>query len=223
MHGQPTNVTALALTEIVATPTVKQATQAALSDAAATLADLRAFRITDDRGVQTVGQVVTGAKARWETIEAERRKLVAPINAAHAAVQTLCKPALDEWAAVEREGKTKIGAYELAKVEERRRLEAAAEAAHAAGAPAAQVQALVVASSAPVAHAAGVSTRLVWVGEVTDLGALVKAVAEGKAPLGLLTVDDRALAALATDSQGSRTIAGVRFAQRTVVRASRRG
>lgn len=58
---------------------------------------------------------------------------------------------------------------------------------------------------------AGVSTRKVWKGEVTDMMALVKAVAAGNAPVTLLTVDKAELGQMARSLKGAVQYPGVRF------------
>ncbi len=67
--------------------------------------------------------------------------------------------------------------------------------------------------------AAGVSTRAQWSAEVTDLMTLVKAVAEGKAPLATVMADQTTLNSLARSLKGAMDFPGVRVTSRQVVAA----
>jgi hypothetical protein len=66
-----------------------------------------------------------------------------------------------------------------------------------------------VAPSAPKPVAAGVSFRDNWTAKVTDLMALVQAVAKGEQPITLLQVNQPALNGLARSLKGAMTVPGV--------------
>lgn len=67
--------------------------------------------------------------------------------------------------------------------------------------------------------AAGISVRETWSGEVTDLAALVRAIADGRAPLTLVKADPVALGAWARSTKGTVAIPGVRVASGTGIAA----
>lgn len=70
----------------------------------------------------------------------------------------------------------------------------------------------------PIVPAApGVQVRAKWVADVTDLAALVRAVATGAAPLHLLAADATALRKFAEATKGTASIPGVAFRQESVV------
>ena len=75
----------------------------------------------------------------------------------------------------------------------------------------------------PPAKVSGVSFRETWTAEVTDFRALVKAVAEGRAPLSLVQADESALGQYARSTRGTQKVPGVRFFPKTTtaVRAAR--
>lgn len=59
--------------------------------------------------------------------------------------------------------------------------------------------------------AAGVATSVKWDADVTDMRALVVAVAAGNAPISLLSVDRTAVRDFAKSTQGGMTVPGLRF------------
>lgn len=67
--------------------------------------------------------------------------------------------------------------------------------------------------------AAGISVRETWSAEVTDLAALVRAIAEGRAPLTLVQVDRTAIGQWARATKGSVTLPGVRIVSGTGIAA----
>ena len=70
----------------------------------------------------------------------------------------------------------------------------------------------------PVAKHAGESKQTIWSAEVTDLAALVAAVAAGKAPLGLLEANMPALNAQAKLAKEAFNIPGVRAVSREILK-----
>ena len=75
---------------------------------------------------------------------------------------------------------------------------------------------------APVAK--GVTVRKKWSAEVTDLKALVVAIAAGQAPISLVTVDKTALRKFSESTQGSLQINGIRFSSEELIgRKGKRG
>ncbi len=203
--------------EIIPATAYKPEVQQAVSEAREVLKDLEPFVIDTDEQAAIVEEVIKAAKARWGALEARRKQIVDPLNAAKDAVQALFKPALNDWAAVEGLAKQKLTARILQLEAAKRAAEAAAEKAFAEGKPAGEVQALVAASAATVTHTAGVSSRKDWVAEVTDANALIRAMLEGKAPANLVVIDNAALQAYAKATKGSAELPGIRFTQKTIV------
>jgi hypothetical protein len=166
--------------------------------------------------------------AAWQAVIAGEKKLLTPVEEA------------------ERIYKARIGAYEM----EQRRIEAEArekaeaearalaaqqrereiEEAEAAGADAEEITALCAEPLPVVVHepppstftrAAGISTANAWKGECTSLTQLVRAIADGKANIGLVMANDSALNALARSTRGTLQVPGVRFFNQPAVRARR--
>jgi hypothetical protein len=63
---------------------------------------------------------------------------------------------------------------------------------------------------------AGLSSREVFLHEVTDLMTLVKAVAEGKQPLAYLAANDTVLAGMAKQLKQQMNVPGVRVYSKTI-------
>ncbi len=63
----------------------------------------------------------------------------------------------------------------------------------------------------------GVSFRDNWKGEVTDMAALIDAVANDKAPISLLKVDESALNSLAKSTKGTVSYPGIKFVNDKIV------
>jgi colicin import membrane protein len=71
-------------------------------------------------------------------------------------------------------------------------------------------------------QARGVSVAANWKGEVTSLPALVKAVAENKASIGLVMANETAINQLARATRDTLQVPGIRFFSESVVRAGRK-
>jgi hypothetical protein len=65
----------------------------------------------------------------------------------------------------------------------------------------------------------GISTTLIWRARVTNLMALVRAVARGEAPLNLLMANDTAVNGMARSLKGSMRYDGIEVYSETIVRA----
>jgi len=146
------------------------------------------------------------AEAQRKIAEAERKKRLAAEMAAaksHAAEAAAKRRAEEERQRIEHEALCK-------------RMEADAEArrqreeADAKEREAANVVAVV---EREVPQAAGVSVRKVWKAEVLDIGKLVKAIADGKAPLILVEANESQCNKLAAAFGGQNPPAGLRFYQ----------
>jgi hypothetical protein len=208
--------------------------------------EARALAVTDQPSYKlAVERLLAVADLRREIVAHHE-----PIKrAAHSARQQVIaaeKRLLDPVAEAERVYKTGIAAYES----EQRRLEAEARAkaeadarrlaeeqreqelqqAEAEGADLAEVAAMLAAplpairpETRPAFQSArGVSTATNWKGEVTSLETLVKAIAAGKANIGLVMPNEPAINQLARATRGTLEVPGVRFFSESVVRAGRR-
>lgn len=172
-------------------------------------------------------------KAKHSEIEKLRKSLKAPILEAGRKLDAFFKAPLDALSLAEKDYKRIMLAYqevqerlrreaEIKAREERERLQREAEeqamqeiengndekadqilnAAEAMPAP-------VIITDKPVID--GISTRDNWKAEVTDLPALVKAVAEGKAPMTMIQADTKVIGQMARALKGSVKYPGVRF------------
>lgn len=166
--------------------------------------------------------------AAWQSVIAAEKKLLDPVTEA------------------ERIYKREIGAWETEqrRIEDEKRAQAQREAdrlaaeqrereieqAEAAGADPEEVAAicaepLPVAPPPPVPQtfqrAAGISTSANWKGTCHSLALLVKAIAEGKANIGLVTANETAINQLARATRGTLQIPGIRFFNDPTVRARR--
>jgi hypothetical protein len=203
-----------------------------------TLADeARALAIVDQQSLDLAGERLNGVADLRRKIQAHHAPMKkSTYDAWQVAIKTE-KVLLDPVEEAEKIYKKKIGTYtqeqERLLAELRARAEAEArriaeeerereiEQAEAEGADLDEITAM---ASAPLSvappvvepsfrQAKGISTAANWKGEVTNLLALVKAVADGKLNLSvnLLQVNEKALNQLARYTRGSLVVPGVRF------------
>lgn len=180
------------------------------------LAMLAPFEISTDEQAQQIERVGIAAKAKWDELEARRKRIVDPINKAKDEIQDLFNPPLAAWKRVIGEAKKKIGLWILDKETKAKELQAKAEESLAEGASPETTRALVTASAETVTHVSGASSHKVWVADVNNAMDLIKAVAEGKAPANLVVVNDSDLQALAKATKGSMALPGVTFREAVV-------
>jgi len=201
--------------------------KAALNDARAKIIDCeKAIAAKLDAATRSAN----GKIMRWQ--EQERRKAeaeAARIRAEHEAAERKRREAFEaEQARVRAEQEAERKRIEDEAVAEAARLEAAgnkadAEAvlAMAAEDAAESVQPVQVFEEAPppsltvaAPQVAGIHERKgPWKGELTDIVAVVKFVAANPAHVGILSINQSALNALARATQGNLKIPGIRFAQ----------
>lgn len=205
----------------------------------------RALTVDSDETFHEAGNLLVGVKALRKEIEDHHRPVIAAAFAAHKAATAAKKKLDDPLDVAEGVLKRSMAAYheaqerarraeqlrleaEARRQEEERRL-AEAEALEAEGRheEAAQtIEELIVAPVAPVAppapKVAGVSFREQWTAEVTDLSALVRAVADGKAPAGLVMANQSALDQLARALKDTMAVPGVKVRKQTGVAAGAR-
>lgn len=189
----------------------------------------------------TFGPIVAKALAAHREALAQRKRHEAPLELAERTIKTLMagyvreeeRKAREEAARLEREAREEEARRQAAEreAEEQTRL-AEAEELYAAGkneeamavldAPMPEPDPLpppppVVVTPPP--RAAGISVRETWSAEVTDLVALVRAVADGKAPAAFLRADLPAINGWARATKGSAQVPGVRVRRETGVAA----
>jgi hypothetical protein len=164
-----------------------------------------------------VGPVRDSAYKTWKALIALIKEIDEKPALAEAAYTRLIKDWLDREAARVRE--------EQRRLDEAARQQAA-EAAKADGdarlAKAIEKGTIAVVSNqvaAPAAKVAGVTGTTTYKAEVTDLPALVKAVAAGKASIEWLLPNEQALNALARATKGTATIPGVTMRKVTGIAA----
>jgi colicin import membrane protein len=175
---------------------------------ARTEAAITGFKISTPVEYENSATVLKKIKAGQKRLEELRTAITGPLNAALKAVNDLFRAPADKLAAAERSIKAEINRYaeeqERIRREEQRKadeaarkeqekLQAQAQRAAEKGKveKAAELEQRAATVVAPVIHreppkVTGISAREVWKAEVTDLAALVKAIAEGKAPLALV-------------------------------------
>jgi hypothetical protein len=199
-------------------------------------------KVTNQEEAALAAGVLRDIQARKKCIEAAFEKPVKQANSAHKSLTAWRSESLAPWEQMEKKVKGVISAFQAeetrkAKVEADRLaaekkakadadlqkaadLEAAGDTKGAGmamyDAMQAEEQAAAPVTVAPI-KVAGVATRTTWKGEVQDLMALVKAVAEGTAPASFLVADSTAINAFARAMKDAQAIAGVRFYPETTV------
>lgn len=196
--------------------------------AEAALRQANALAITSQEGLDVAAAELRAIKARAKELDDLRKSLVKPVDEARNRIQGLFKPALEFLDSAERLIKGKVLAYTT---EQRRIADEAArkeqdrlrklEAAKAARAETkgdveraqdirARAQDIYV-PPPPPPRAAGISTRVLWRAELTDIKALCAAVAAGAAPTDLVQFDQAAGNRLAAALRDAQSYPGVRF------------
>jgi hypothetical protein len=185
---------------------------------------ISAIRSLRKRVAETFDPIVEAAHKAHRMAIAKRTEHDGPL----ANAEVLLKSRIGEWGALEerkrREEAARLAAEARRRDEEQRLAEA--EALEAAGENEAADRALEAPPLPPPAPAAtikpkvaGVSMRQVWHVEVSDLGALVKAIAEGKAALACIRADEGAIKKLVDATAGQTVPPGVRAWQAPAVAA----
>ncbi len=205
----------------------------------------RALTVDSDERFHEAGGLLVGIKGLRKEIEDHHRPVMAAAFAAHKAATAAKKKLDDPLDEAERTIKRSMSAYhdaqerkrreeqarleaEARRQEEERRL-AEAQALEAEGRHDEAEAALDEPNIAPVAPApppvpkvGGISMRETWSAEVIDLAALVRAVAEGKAPVGLVQANQSALDQLARALKATMAVPGVTVRRQTGVSAGSR-
>jgi hypothetical protein len=205
----------------------------------------RALVISDDAAFASAGELLKSIKALAREIEdtfgphkkkaselhrgicAEENKAKAPLAEAESILKRSMATYHEAQERARRAEQMRLEA-EARQREETRRLEEAA-AVEAAGDPEEAERILVekpplpaYTPPPPVAKVQGVAMREEWSGEVTNLKALVDAIAAGSAPLSLVQINQPVLNGLAKSLKAELAYPGVRAVVRTNVAAGRR-
>jgi len=164
---------------------------------------------------------ITAAHSKHKRLTALRARLLGPYNDVVSHVNTIILNYEREQERIRKEAERK--AQELARKEAEDRQIAEAEALEEAGQPEAAEAALIrpvtphtVNISRPN-RPSGISTSKKWRAEVVDLSALVKAVAEGKAPLSYLEANTKKLNQAALAQGDEMNVPGVRVYEDMIV------
>lgn len=207
---------------------VSAATKAKV-DADVMLAVAQSFAVDSNEAFQAANEELKAIKAKINQIEATRKELKAPVLEAGRRIDDTFKPALEILRAAETACKKEMMRWtneqarirreqEEAAQKETARAEAARQKAMKKGDDRAVARAEERAAAASAAQmslpevptARGFHTVEKWSAEVVDFAALVKAVAEGVADIGLLLPNEKELNALATAHKTKMLVPGVR-------------
>lgn len=191
--------------------------------------------IIDAETYENAAAELAKVKAVSKKIDEERKELTRPYDDAKAEVMAYVRPFTEALARVEGELKRGLIAYETEQENKRKLAEAEAaerarkaqdalqnraEKAEASGhvekAEALREQATTMVYAAPASVAAppkvkGLSSKKTYTAEVTDLMELVKAVAEGRAPIKALQADQKFLNQMATAMKDDYSIPGTKL------------
>jgi len=176
---------------------------------------------------ESCNPVVNAAHVAHKKAVAQKKRLEAPLIAAEATIKGTMGAYIKEQERIAREHEARLAAEQREREEEARLAEAALleeageleEAEAVLDAPSVAPPPVV---QRQVPKMAGVSTRETWSAEVTDLGLLVGAIANGKATVASVTANMTVLNALARSQKGAMKIPGVRAVCKTGVSAAGR-
>jgi hypothetical protein len=164
----------------------------------------------------------------WQAVIAAEKKLLDPVAEAEKIYKHRLGTYQTEQQRIAAAARAQAEAEALARAAEQR--EAEIQQAEAAGADREEVAALcaeplpMVVPEAPPSifqKAAGISTANTWKGECYSLPQLVRAIAEGKANIGLIEANTTAINQLARATRGTLAVPGIRFFNQPTVRARR--
>ncbi len=174
--------------------------------------------------------------ARLKELEAERKKITTPLDAAKKAVMDLFRPAVEDYKRAVSTIKGGIAAYleEMEKQEAQARIEAEkkaaeerealrreAEASDSPEVAAACLEAAELVSAQPEVVApgkvSGMSAAKKWRGRVTDISAFMRFAAEHPEYQACFEIKSGKLDAIAASTGGSLAVPGVSFYQETII------
>jgi hypothetical protein len=168
------------------------------------------------------------AHTAWQQVLAAEKRLLDPVTDAERIYKARIASYEADQRRIEAEARAKAEAEARRLAEEQREREI--EQAEAEGADLAEVTAMIAAPLPAIRpqeqpafqSARGITTAANWKGEVTSLEALVKAIAAGKANIGLVMANETAINQLARATRGTLEVPGIRFFSQATVRAGRR-
>jgi hypothetical protein len=174
------------------------------------------------------GPLKRAAHQAWQAIINAEKRLLTPVELAEHTYKTKIAEFEAEQRRIEAEARCLAEAEARRLAEEQREREL--EQAEAEGADAEEIESMI---NAPLVvapprvepafqQAKGVTVAANWRGEVTSFEMLVRAVAAGKASIGLLLPNTVAINQLARAVRNTLAIPGIRFFSEPVVRAGRR-
>jgi hypothetical protein len=164
----------------------------------------------------------------WQAVIAAEKKLLDPVAEAEKIYKHRLGTYQTEQQRIAAEARAQAEAEARARAEQQREREI--EQAEAAGADREEVAALcaeplpMVVPEAPPStfqRAAGISTANNWKGVCFSLPQLVRAIADGRANISLVTDNATAINALARATRGTLAVPGIRFFNEPTVRARR--
>jgi DNA repair exonuclease SbcCD ATPase subunit len=194
---------------------------------------IQTLKIIDQASYESAAGLLKTIKDMAKRLEEERKKITSPLDVAKKAVMDLFRSPSEKLS--ESESKLKSLMLDYQEVQDRirreqeaklqreaekkqRELEDRAQKAEESGKTekADELREKAAMTVAPtlapnVQKVEGLSVRETWSAEVTDMTALVKAVAEGKAPMNFLTVNTTVLNAQARATKDSLSFPGVKF------------
>lgn len=205
------------------------------------LSQAQSYEISSPEMYEAAAEDLRSIVTKKKDLDAQRKKITKPLDEAKAAVMDLFKPPIDFLTKAEGILKRGLSAWdeeqerirrqkeaEAAEAlrKEREALEKKAEKMAAKGQVEKAAETLAQSMSMPTAvvapepeRAAGISFRDNWKAEVTDLRALVEAVAAGKVPLRALEASEKFLGAQAKALREEMNYPGVRVYKDRVVAA----
>lgn len=199
--------------------------------------------VTNQAQYETAADVLKTIKQMAKVLDEERKKITSPLDATKKAVMDLFRAPTDKLAIAESTIKNRMLTYQTeqerirreqeeklqreAEKKQREIEERAKKAEESGKAEKAQelrekAASIVAPQIAPMVNrVAGLSTRETWSAEVTDMMTLVRAVAEGKAPLNFLEANMTVLNAQARATKDSMAFPGVKFNSEKSLASSR--
>lgn len=175
------------------------------------LAGAQTLTIDNAEQLESVSGFARHVSTKRKEIDAERKAVTQPLNAAVKRINSWFKPALDTLQATEDHCRKLIGGYHLRQQEEQERQFKAAQTAMVEGDVGGASDALAASSAAAPAKAVGTAARVVWRAVVRD---------PMQVPRQYLTVNQSALDAVARSIPKGETptpIPGVEFVKDTTV------
>ncbi len=158
------------------------------------------FVVYDQQGLDIVEAVLLDVKARWNIIEAERKRHTAPHNKKVKAYNTLFNGPLHAYAMIETILKQKVLDAKMRAKQAQDAAMLAAQQAHQVGDRHAVAVATHAVYQADIHHTPGVSTRPVWAYRIVSLPHV---------PREFLMVNDSAIKAYIKATDGQMPIAGI--------------